>query len=93
MRQVVLRSGEVVEVTMADSYSGPGDCYARQHVNSTATWVRFPGGRWLRCSRDVSGRSSTKYVMDDLAACDSVREAQALMGEQFYDPGGTDDGP
>jgi hypothetical protein len=86
MRQVVLRSGEVVLVTLADSYSGPWDCYARQHVNSTATWVQFPGGRWLRCSRDGAGRSSTYHVIRDLEACDSVAEAQALMGEQFHDP-------
>lgn len=37
------RDGSEFELAMADAYSGPGDIYAKMHVNSTATWVRGVG--------------------------------------------------
>lgn len=37
------KDGSEFELTMADAYSGPGDIYAKMHVNSTATWVRGIG--------------------------------------------------
>ena len=52
-----LPSGAHVEYVYADAYSGPGDCYARQHCNSSCVWYRVNGGKWLRTNEKMMHRA------------------------------------
>ena len=73
-----LPSGESVELVSADAYSGPGDCFSKLHVNSTANWWRvLPDGEW----RLVRGVRSRKHAIDAIGVCESAEEVLIMLGE------------
>jgi hypothetical protein len=62
--------GSTLEFASGDQYAGPGNCYSRQQVNTTCSWLRRPGGPWVRTgqrSLHRSIRSAEQYPTADQA--------------------------
>lgn len=78
---VTLCHGERAEVVMADSYSGPNDCFGRLHSNGTATFVRRegePDSAWRR----VHGSRSMHMTIRWAEVCDTFDEYADVLDAQ-----------
>lgn len=60
----------VIEVTGGDAYGGPGNCFSKLNVNTTANFVRKNGGRWHRA--DQRSEHKLRKLIESCEAADEV---------------------
>lgn len=77
MTKVTLKDGSIVELTLADSYGGPGNCFSKMHVNSTVPFYRVEGGEWKHCPEFKSLHKVAK-ALEEL--CDKLEDVDILLG-------------
>lgn len=69
-----LPDGTVVEITGADAYSGPGNCFALQHVNTNVVWYRCGTEQWRR-----SNERSIHQTRMALELCETKDDVHELL--------------
>lgn len=70
---IALPDGTIVELCLADSYSGPDNCFSRLHVNSTALFFRINNDKWKKCYD-----KSLHKVKELIKMCDSIEDLSFL---------------
>lgn len=76
-----LPSGQIVEMTLGDSYAGPNPKPGGLSVNSTGSFIRVDGGPWLR------GQRTQMHMRAWLEVCDNWADViHALLSEHLIDP-------
>lgn len=73
MNTIFLTDG-IVEYCMADSLSGPNDCFGPLHVNSNVCWYRINGEGW-----QISPYRSNHRTREYLEICETVEDVRNIM--------------
>lgn len=77
IRTIKTKNGDVVEITTGDAYAGPGDCFSKLHVNTTATWIRTPTTAvWFRSTERSEHRTRLA-----IAACESAKDVVRTLAQ------------